>query len=89
MPARVYREVLASGPCVYCGNPATTADHVRPLSRGGHEAEYNLVPACSPCNFGKGARLLIHWDPVRVAYGIAHSAAVEDELERELALFGN
>jgi hypothetical protein len=85
VPARVYREVISSGPCVYCGKPATTADHVRPLSRGGHEAEYNLVPACGPCNFGKGGRLLSEWDQVRVAHGAAHSPVVAAELERELA----
>ncbi len=39
--------------CAYCGDPATTMDHVIPLSRGGlHEPE-NVVPACKPCNFEK------------------------------------
>ena len=89
VPRSVYIEVLASGPCAYCGAPATHVDHVRSLRQGGDEAEYNLVPACQPCNQSKGRKLLIHWDPVRVAYGIAHSAAVADELERELAPFGN
>jgi hypothetical protein len=84
LPASAYLEVLASGPCVYCGATATHADHVRPLARGGHEAVYNLVPACQPCNQSKGGKLLIHWDPVRVSHGAARSAAVAAELEREL-----
>lgn len=58
-------------------------DHVRPLSRGGHEAEYNLVPACGPCNYSKRDKLLIEWDPVRVAHGAAQSSIVAAELERE------
>ena len=85
LPGSVYVEVLASGPCVYCGAPATHVDHIRPLIRGGHEARYNLAPACQPCNQNKHTKLLIHWDPVRVAHGAAHSAAVAAELDRELS----
>src|SRR5256885_2136299 len=36
LPRVVYVRVAASGPCVYCGDPATTVDHIRPLVRGGH-----------------------------------------------------
>lgn len=85
LPRTVYRAILASGPCVYCGEPATCLDHVRPLARGGLEIASNLVPACQDCNSRKSARLLIHWDPERVARGAAHSPAVAAELDRELA----
>ena len=85
VPRSVYIEVVASGPCVYCGAAATHVDHIRPLVLGGHEARYNLAPACQPCNQSKGAKLLIHWDPVRVAHGAAHFPAVAAELDRELA----
>jgi HNH endonuclease len=85
LPRSVYLAVLASGPCVYCGAPATSIDHVRPLSRGGQETAGNLVPACQNCNHTKHARLLIHWDPVRAAHGAAHSPAVAAEMARELA----
>jgi 5-methylcytosine-specific restriction endonuclease McrA len=74
--AREYTAVLTSGPCVYCGAPATTVDHVTPLFRGGHEAEYNLVPACLSCNSSKGTRLLANWDPIRVRRAITHSEKV-------------
>jgi hypothetical protein len=85
LPRSVYVEVLASGPCVYCGRPAATVDHIWPLALGGHEARYNLAPACRPCNSSKGDKLLTHWDPVRVAHGVAHSPLVAAELERETA----
>jgi 5-methylcytosine-specific restriction endonuclease McrA len=81
----VYVRILASGPCVYCGAPASSIDHVRPLAAGGDETEDNLVPACDGCNRSKHAKLLIHRDPVKVAHGAAHSPAVAAELERELA----
>lgn len=41
-------------PCVYCGAPADTADHRRPLAHGGTLAD-GLVPACRACNSWRGA----------------------------------
>jgi 5-methylcytosine-specific restriction endonuclease McrA len=86
VPAEVYAAIRASGPCVYCGAEGTTVDHVRPLSRGGHEAEYNLVPACPSCNFSKNDSLLTAWRPDRVAYAVAQSPKVEAEYVRLLSL---
>ena len=83
LPRSVYRAILASGPCVYCDKPTTCLDHVRPLARGGQETASNLVPACQDCNGRKSARLLIHWDPERVAHGAARSPIVAAELKRE------
>ena len=42
--------------CCYCGAPATTVDHVVPLSRGGRNDWLNTVAACRPCNNRKGDR---------------------------------
>lgn len=83
VPPEVYAAVRASGPCVYCGADATTVDHVRPLSRGGAEAECNLVPACGSCNSSKGYRLLTEWRPDRVAYGVESSPKVASEYARQ------
>lgn len=47
-------ELLATNPpCAYCGAPATTADHVVPITLGGSHELDNLVPACSHCNTSK------------------------------------
>ena len=43
--------------CTYCGGPATTADHLVPLSRGGLNVLENLVAACGRCNYSRGGRL--------------------------------
>lgn len=49
--------ILADGPvCHWCPAPATTADHLVPLFKGGSNELANLVPACSPCNSGRGGR---------------------------------
>jgi HNH endonuclease/AAA domain len=40
--------------CVYCGGPATTADHIVPRSAGGTDSMDNLRAACRPCNSSRG-----------------------------------
>lgn len=80
--AREYAVVRASGACVYCNAPATHADHIRPLSRGGAEHISNLVPACKSCNLSKGARLLTEWRSGGVAFAVARSSAVAAEWRR-------
>jgi 5-methylcytosine-specific restriction endonuclease McrA len=85
-----YAVILASGVCSYCGDKAAAVDHIRPLSQGGIEHESNLTPACAFCNGSKNAKLLIEWDPDRVAYGVAHCRKVAAEYKRQicgLALF--
>lgn len=47
--------------CAYCGDPATTVDHVVPLVRGGTNWEGNLAPACRKCNGSKAGYLVIEW----------------------------
>jgi 5-methylcytosine-specific restriction endonuclease McrA len=43
--------------CVYCGETATTVEHVIPLSRGGDSSWENTAGACYPCNHRKRDRL--------------------------------
>lgn len=40
--------------CFYCPEPATTKDHIVPLSRGGKNTLSNKVPCCKLCNSTKG-----------------------------------
>lgn len=44
------------GKCAYCGDEATTRDHVVPLVNGGSNWISNIVPACRPCNYSKRTR---------------------------------
>ncbi len=38
-------------PCVYCGRPSSTKDHVIPRKLvGGKLGQSNVVPACRSCN---------------------------------------
>lgn len=43
--------------CFYCGQDATTVDHVIPIVKGGDPiAHDNMVAACRRCNSSKGSR---------------------------------
>ena len=44
--------------CAYCGRSGIklTQDHVVPLSKRGPHSAANVVPACGPCNYRKGAK---------------------------------
>ena len=43
--------------CYYCGQEATTVDHIVPISKGGISAEDNMIAACLRCNSGKRDRI--------------------------------
>lgn len=53
---------LYNGHCAYCGKhigkDVMTADHIIPKSKGGGNADANLLPACKPCNLLKGDKTL-------------------------------
>lgn len=58
--------------CAYCGDHATTIDHVRPKAKGGATERANCVPACLECNVSKAhAPVWLwwmkqwHWDLAR------------------------
>lgn len=42
------------GRCAYCPAPATTWDHIVPVSQGGRTIPGNVLPACVSCNSRKG-----------------------------------
>lgn len=48
--------------CTYCGQEATTVDHIIPLSKGGTDDDDNLTSACTTCNYGKKNK-----DPLKFA----------------------
>ena len=49
------------GRCAYCPRPATTFDHIVPVSAGGGTTPGNIVPACVSCNSSKRDRPLHIW----------------------------
>lgn len=47
--------------CAYCGDDATSLDHVIPRHKSGETTRKNLVPACRRCNASKASYKLHEW----------------------------
>lgn len=47
--------------CIYCGGPPEHLDHIHPKSKGGKDADWNLITACVRCNSSKNDRLIQDW----------------------------
>ena len=45
--------------CYYCGQYASTVDHLIPRSKGGLDTMDNLVAACTRCNYSKGGGFFV------------------------------
>ena len=69
-PGPPWKVVIKADPCVYCGRPSETVEHVEPRSAGGAYGWANEVGACKACNRAKGALGLLQFLRAR------HHAAV-------------
>jgi len=47
--------------CAYCGDNATSLDHIIPKFKSGCSSRHNLVPACRRCNANKGSDEMQQW----------------------------
>lgn len=47
--------------CVYCGDTATSLDHIVPRFKSGSSNRNNLVPACRRCNSNKASSKMEEW----------------------------
>jgi len=47
--------------CGYCGDEATSLDHIVPRFRSGSSNRNNLIPACRRCNTNKASAKMEEW----------------------------
>ena len=47
--------------CAYCGDSATSLDHVVPRFKSGCSSRHNLIPACCKCNANKASTEMETW----------------------------
>jgi len=47
--------------CGYCGEEATSLDHIIPRFRSGSSNRNNLIPACRRCNTSKASAKMEEW----------------------------
>ena len=75
--------------CAYCGRKADTVDHIVPKSKGGTEADSNLVACCKRCNSKKSDRTpqeagMDFWPGWKQLHNGRITALSEDEDEKEV-----
>lgn len=79
----------ADGRCIYCTNRTDLiADHLEPMSRGGANAVWNIVPACIPCNSSKSNNELEEWCRRSGRSFRLLSARIDDFQRRLVAVVG-
>lgn len=59
--SEAYLSILKGDPCAHCGDPATSIDHIVPVSVGGEDRWENFAAVCVPCNSSKNAVPLLLW----------------------------
>ena len=47
--------------CGYCGEPATSLDHIIPKFKSGSSNRTNLLPCCRRCNTNKASHKMEEW----------------------------
>ncbi|MFN6303092.1 MAG: HNH endonuclease [Planctomycetota bacterium] len=58
---KVFNVAFLGKACFYCGDHATSLDHINPKRYGGSDDESNLVPCCYKCNSEKRGRAFWEW----------------------------
>lgn len=56
-----YRSIIIEDPCVYCGAPSRSVDHIQPVADGGADSWENMAPTCRSCNSSKQAKDLLQF----------------------------
>lgn len=63
--------------CWMCDRPASTVDHLVPLSRGGTNYEGNLAPACKHHNSSRGSLFIVEWYHAKSRWtSMSHSVTI-------------
>lgn len=57
----MYARFIANDPCVYCGGPGGTIEHIVPLIAGGLHEPDNIASACLSCNTSKRDKPLLQF----------------------------
>ena len=70
--------------CGYCGEEATSLDHIVPRFKSGSSNRNNLLPACRRCNASKASMDMKHWFSQQEFYTEEKMKKIEAWIEQEL-----
>jgi hypothetical protein len=69
--------------CGYCGESATSLDHIIPRFKSGSSNRHNLLPCCRSCNARKGSEDMKTWFQKQNFFSIETLDRIEDWIEQE------
>ena len=69
--------------CGYCGDRATSLDHIIPRFRSGPSNRNNLLPSCQRCNSNKGSQKLQSWYEKQSFFCSERLRKIEEWMEQE------
>jgi hypothetical protein len=69
--------------CGYCGEEATSLDHIVPKFRSGSSNRNNLIPACRRCNTNKASNQMEEWYEQQSFFSFAKIKKIKDWMNSE------
>lgn len=70
--------------CGYCGEPATSLDHIIPRFKSGSSNRNNLVPACQRCNTNKASSDMRQWFEQQDFYTEERMNKLQEWIDQEI-----
>ena len=70
--------------CGYCGNKATSLDHIVPRFKSGSSNRNNLLPACQRCNSNKASMDMKPWYEQQEFYTEERMKKIDDWINQEV-----
>ena len=75
--------------CGYCGDEATSLDHVVPRFRSGSSNRNNLIPACRRCNANKASAKMEEWYQQQEFFTQARMDKIKSWMDQEFIDFSS
>lgn len=70
--------------CGYCGEPATSLDHIVPRFKSGSSNRNNLLPSCQRCNSNKGSLDMREWYSKQKFFSQEKLNKIQEWIEKEV-----
>ena len=70
--------------CGYCGDEATSLDHIIPRFKSGSSNRNNLVPACRRCNSNKASMKMEEWYQQQEFFDQIQMEKIENWMRQEV-----
>jgi 5-methylcytosine-specific restriction endonuclease McrA len=75
--------------CGYCGETATSLDHIVPRFKSGSSNRHNLLPCCRRCNAHKGSEDMKSWFKKQTFFSTETLDRIESWIKQEsVFIFG-